>query len=89
MATGGGISWTRCAQIYFDLTAEERSALKAISSGRPAGCSFEVIGRLQTLGLIKNNGRQTALTGDGQLIGMFASSVGRAVTRELCPLRRG
>ena len=71
LATGSGISWTHCARIYFSLTSEERRALKVISIGRQAGCSFEVIGRLQTLALIKHNGRRIALTADGKFIAMF------------------
>jgi hypothetical protein len=68
LATGNVASVTHCAQVIAELTSEERSALKAISLGHPAGCSVELIGRLQTLGLIKHNGRQIAITGEGELV---------------------
>ena len=59
-------SWERCSQLYRELSAEERSAFRAIVDGTPSKVWFFILGRLEALGLITHDGRAIVPTDAGR-----------------------
>ena len=57
-----------CLELFLALTQGERNALKAVASGMVGTVSILQLGRLWSHELILHNGRNIALTTDGQTV---------------------
>jgi len=62
------VSWTRCAHVLSELSLEERRVVKAIADGGSGPIDMEVLARLTSLGLLKDDGSVLSLTDDGRAI---------------------
>ena len=68
MASGDGVSWTRCSQILGDLTLEDRQALRAVWADVADVVSPSALVSLRRFGLIKHDGNRWVVTDDGRVV---------------------
>ena len=66
-----GISWTRCSQVYSDLTEVERDCLKQLRVGDVSGCTDGVMEHLVKMHLVFLLVDRYELTQEGRIIALF------------------
>jgi len=57
-----------CVEIFASLSQEELNALNAIAAGKIGTVSITQLGKLKSLELIHHDGRNVALTTNGQAV---------------------
>ena len=68
------MSWERCSELNKELSVEERIAFNALADGEPPAATLAMLGRLETLGLIKHDGSSLSLTDDGRALAAWFRS---------------
>ena len=68
MSADNEIPCSHCANIFAQLTDEERAALRAILSGKHVAKPYRALRRLFDLGLINSDGERMLLTENGREI---------------------
>jgi predicted transcriptional regulator len=66
---GVGVASSReCVEVFLALTQGERNALKAVASGMVGTVNLVQLGKLKSLDLVHHDGRNIALTTEGQAV---------------------